>query len=83
MAQRIDAEAEPPRELFLCHAKLNPDRFHVRDMYAIHLRVGLSLCVGHRLFETPRLRAADDASVARDVAPSGTPVIRHLTVYVL
>ena len=55
----------------------------VRDVHAITLGAGLSLRVGRGLFETPTPPAADDASVARDVAPSGTPVIRYLTAYVL
>src|SRR5665648_1062980 len=54
MAQGIDAEAEPPRELLLCHTELRPDGLHVDglgDMDAIRLGIRLALCIGHGLFE--------------------------------
>src|SRR6516225_1788593 len=56
MAQRVDAEPEPARELLLCHGELRPDRLHVDglgDMDAIRLGVGLALGMGHRLLKAP------------------------------
>src|SRR6266702_1367410 len=51
MAQRVDAEPEPARELFLRHVQTCPDRLHVdlrRDVDAIVALVRLSLGIGHR-----------------------------------
>src|SRR5680860_1846783 len=56
MAQGIDAEAEPPRELLLCHSELRPDGLHVDglgDMDAIRPGIRLALGIGHGLFEAP------------------------------